>query len=126
MTVILIVEDEPIVRLAAQTKLQEWGYETLTAGNVPEAMAILRSAQPVDILFTDIYLEDQVTGGCEIAREASVLRPTMRVLYVTGFTLTARIRAMFVEGAGCLGKPYSDAQLKDAIGGLSDPRGEQE
>lgn len=117
MTVVLIVEDEPIVRLAAEQKIREWGFETLTAGNVAEAMAILRSPQPVDILFTDIYLEDQVTGGCEIAQEAVLLRPTLRVLYVTGFTLTARIRAMFVEDAGCLGKPYSDSQLKEALSG---------
>jgi CheY-like chemotaxis protein len=115
MTVVLIVEDEPILRLAAEMKIQEWGFKTVGAGDVEEALSILRSSQPVDVLFTDIYLKTEASGGCEVAREAVKLRPNLHVLYVTGFTLTARIRSMFVEGAGCLGKPYSDADLKEAL-----------
>ncbi len=115
MATILIVEDDPIIRLDAERAIQEWGYQTLTANDVEGALEILRSPQHIDALFTDIYLKTVPQGGCDIAREGVTLRPQLRVLYVTGYTLVPKIRAMFVDGAECIGKPYTDALLKASI-----------
>ena len=118
MATILIVEDDPILRLSAQTMVEDWGHTALTASDVDEALAIIRSPAEIDVLFTDIYLKTESLGGCNLAKEAIKLRPRLRVLYVTGYTLTSKVRGMFVSGAGCLGKPYSDKSFKDAIESL--------
>jgi DNA-binding NtrC family response regulator len=118
MATVLIVEDDPIIRLAGENAMQEWGYQTLTASDVDEAMEILRSPQPIDVLFTDIYLKTEAHGGCDVARKGLDLRPDLRVLYVTGYTLIPKVRAMFVKDAECIGKPYTEAALKASIANL--------
>lgn len=115
MSIILIVEDDPLIRMVAEMMIQDWGHVTLLAADVDEALAILRSAQPIDALFTDIYLNGAVTGGCELAREAVALRPQLRVLYTTGNSLTEKMRGLFVVGTHFLGKPYTQQQLQRSV-----------
>ena len=118
MAVILIVEDDVFIRQSAEIVMQDWGYQTLVASDVDEALAILRSPQPIDGLFTDIYLKKDILGGCDLAREAIKLRPNLRVLYTTGNIITDAVNAMFVEGMHCLRKPYADHQLRTSIEGM--------
>ena len=118
LAVILIVEDEVFIRETAEMMIQDCGYETISAGDVDEAMAILRSAQPIDALFTDIYLKSEMLGGCDVARQAMALRPHLRVLYTTGNLVTDATKALFVKGAECLRKPYSQQQLQDRFATL--------
>ena len=115
MAVILIVEDDVFIREIAEMMIQEWGHQTLTASDVDEALAILRSPQPVDALFTDIYLKAAVLGGCELALQAIALRPNLRVLYTTGNTVTEKMKSLLVEGTHFLRKPYTEHQLQDAV-----------
>jgi len=115
MSVILIVEDEMIVRLVAEMTIRAQGYQTLSAGDVDEALLLLRSPQPIAALFTDIYLKTQPLGGCALAHQAVELRPDLRVLYTTGNAATDQMKSMFVESAHFLPKPYSDDQLRDSI-----------
>ncbi len=119
MASILIVEDDFFIREMAEVMIQGWGHQTLGAGNVAQALSIVHShPEVIDILFTDIYLRGAVHGGCEIAREAAKVRPTLRVLYTTGNALTLTLRGLFVEGASCLLKPYNMDQLYDYLDGL--------
>ena len=118
MAVILIVEDDAFIRQTAEVVIQDWGYKTLVAGDMDEALALLRSPQPIDAMFTDIYLKKAVLGGCELAREAIKLRPHLRVLYTTGNIITDAMKALFVEGTYCLRKPYADHQLRVSIEGM--------
>ena len=74
MVLILIVEDEMIVRLVAEMTLRGQGYKTLSAGDVDEALLLLRSPQHIDALFTDIYLKTAPLGGCTLAHQAIELR----------------------------------------------------
>jgi CheY-like chemotaxis protein len=115
MAVILIVEDDVFIRQTAEIVVKDWGYHTLVAGDVEEALVILRSNQPIDALFTDIYLKKAVLGGCDLATEAIKLRPGLRVLYTTGNIITDAVRALFVTGSQCLRKPYADHQLQLSI-----------
>ncbi len=112
MGVILIVEDEFIVRDIAEIMIREWGHETLTASDCDGALACLRSPGRIDAIFTDIHLKKSVFGGCEIAIQAIKSRPNLRVLYTTGNLVTEELQARFVEGARCLRKPYTDHQLQ--------------
>jgi hypothetical protein len=79
---------------------------------------VLRSRQHIDALFTDIYLKTAVVGGCELAQLAIELRPKLRVLYTTGNFITEKMKALFVEGAHFLGKPYTQQQLQVSVAGL--------
>jgi len=115
MAVILIVEDEVFTREIAEMMIQDWGHETLAASDVDEALALLRSPQHIDALFTDIYLKAAVLGGCDLAHQAVKLRPELRVLYTTGNFVTDKMKALFVEGMHCLSKPYTEQQLHGSV-----------
>jgi DNA-binding NtrC family response regulator len=118
MAIILIVEDEVFIRTIAEMMIQDWGHETLIASDVDEALSILASSQPIDALFTDIYLKKEIQGGVDLAAQAIVLRPRLRVLYTTGNTATEKMRDMFVKGAHFLRKPYTPQQLHDSVDGM--------
>ena len=115
MAVILVVEDDVFIREIAEMTIQDWGHEILSAGDVDEALAHLRAPQQIDALFTDIYLKTAVLGGCDLAHQAIELRPKLRVLYTTGNSITDKMKALFVEGAHFLRKPYTQHQLQNSV-----------
>ena len=118
MAVVLVVEDDVFIREIAEMMIQDWGHETLSASDGDEALLFLRSGQPIDALFTDIYLKHSVLGGCELAQQAIRLRPELRMLYTTGNLITDEMRAMFVEGTQFLSKPYTEHQLQESFTAL--------
>ena len=118
MAVILIVEDEALIREVAEMMIEECGHRTLSASDVDEALLLLRSPQQIDVLFTDIYLKTSVLGGCELAHQAITLRPQLPVLYTTGNLVTEKMKTQFVKGARYLPKPYTQLQLQDSVEGL--------
>jgi DNA-binding NtrC family response regulator len=115
MAVILIVEDDVFIREIAEMMIQDWGHETLSASDVDEALSLLRSPQPIDALFTDIYLKSAVLGGCDLAVQAVALRPNLRVLYTTGNTVTEKMKTLLIEGTHFLRKPYTQDQLQNSV-----------
>ena len=118
MAEILIVEDDVFIREIAEMNIQDWGHHTLLASDVDEALLLLRSPQHIDALFTDIYLKVAVLGGCELAHQAIKLRPKLRVLYATGNSVTDKMKALFVEGAHFLQKPYTEHQLQGCFAAM--------
>jgi DNA-binding NtrC family response regulator len=115
MAVILIVDDEVFIRGMTEMMVQDLGHETLGASDIGEALVHLQSPQPIDALFTDIRLKSIVLGGFELAHQAIKLRPELRVLYTTGSSLTDKMRALFVEGAHFMQKPYTPVQLQTSM-----------
>ncbi len=116
MAVILIVEDDASIRELTETVIQDWGYQTLSAGGADEALLLLRSPQHIDLLFTGIFLRTSICNGCELAHQAIALRPQLRVLYVTeNVVVAAETNARLVAGARSLRKPYTLRQLQDAF-----------
>ncbi len=115
MAMILIVEDDVFIRAYAEMMIQDWGHDTLPASDVDEALSVLRSPQHIDALFTDIYLKTARLGGYELAHQAIKLWPKLRVLYTTGNPITDKMKALFVEGAHFLPKPYTQDQLQGAV-----------
>ena len=115
MAVILIVEDDVFIRDDAEAMIQDWNHRTLLASDVDEALSLLRSPQQIDALFTDIHLKKAVLGGYELAHQAIKLRLNLRVLYTTGNAINDKMKAMFVEGAHFLQKPYTQHQLQNSV-----------
>jgi DNA-binding NtrC family response regulator len=118
MAAILIVEDEVLIRLVAEMTIRDRGHQTLSAGDVDEALSILRSSQKIDALFTDIYLKAAIHGGCDLAQQAIELRPDLRVLYTSGNSVTDQMKSRFVEGSLFLPKPYTEHELQDSLQNL--------
>jgi CheY-like chemotaxis protein len=112
------MEDETQVRVLAEEILKQAGYETLSAANVAEALALLRAYELINVLFADIKLEENGPTGLELAQQAVAIRPKLRVLYTTGADVTDGTKALFVEGSGFLPKPYTPAQLIEAVRAL--------
>lgn len=115
VAVVLIVEDDVFIREIAEMMIQDWGHQTLSASDIDGALLLLRSAQPIDAMFTDIYLKDIVLGGCDLALQAVALRPNLRVLYTTGNTITEKMKALLIDGMQFLRKPYTQNQLQASI-----------
>ncbi len=111
MAIIMIVEDEDQVRVLAEAILEEAGHTTLSAGDLAEGQALLESGEKFDVLFTDINLKSQEHGGLELASAARERRPDVAVLYTSGAAMTDGMKAMMVEGARFLHKPYQPADL---------------
>ena len=115
MAVILIVEDDVFIRDDAELMIREWDHRVLLASDVEEALSLLRSPQDIDALFTDIYLKKAVLGGYDVANQAIKLRPALRVLYTTGYSVSDQMKALSVEGSHLLQKPYTQQQLQTSL-----------
>ena len=70
------------------------------------------------MLFTDIRLPESDIAGFELAKQARERHPALRVLYTTGQTIDDRMKALYVDGAAMLPKPYTDYGLRDALQGV--------
>jgi CheY-like chemotaxis protein len=106
-SVVLVVEDDALVRMAAVDMVETLGFTALQAADAGEALGILSGKGRVDILFTDIGLPGM--RGPELAAKAIELRPALKVIFATGYSETDEARA--IEGAAHLGKPYQHDQL---------------
>lgn len=115
MAVVLLVEDEDQVRVLAESYLEEQGHTVLTAASKEGALAVLQADQPIDVLFTDLGLKEDIDGGLELAKRAVETLPKLKVLYTTGRPVTDGTRARFVEGSAYLQKPYTVEQLITAL-----------
>jgi DNA-binding NtrC family response regulator len=98
----------------SESNIAELGYTTLSAKNGTEALALLKEDGPIDVLFTDINMPDG-PSGIELAQQAVELHPGLRVIYTSGASVTDGTRALFVEGARFLPKPYRREQLFEVI-----------
>ena len=114
MAVVLVV-DEVFIRQIAETMIEDMGHESLAASNMSDALEHLISPQSIDALFTDIRLFPTERSGFELAQNAVALRPALRVLYTTGSPMTEAMRALFVDGALFLQKPYSPDQFQTSV-----------
>lgn len=115
MATVLIVEDEPTVLMLANSILRHAGYETITAGTLAQAQAVIGSDQKIDLVFTDIQLIDDLEAGIMIGQMARQLRADIPVVYASARAFTDGLQAQFVERSTFLPKPYTDKQVVDAV-----------
>jgi DNA-binding NtrC family response regulator len=108
---VLIVEDEEQVRVFAESFLQGEGHETLSAGTIDQALALLEGTEPIELLFTALTLQGDREAGLVLANKAVQLRPDLKVLYTTGQGVTDGMIALFVKNSAFLPKPYTVDQL---------------
>ena len=112
---VLVVEDEAGVREITRRILAGAGYRVLTAANAGEALLLCeRHGGPVHLLLSDVVMPHM--SGPELTRRASVLRPGLRVLFMTGYAGEASSRALdSAHGEKVLMKPFTRPDLLAAV-----------
>jgi two-component system, response regulator PdtaR len=109
---ILIVEDEPLLRMDISDDLALHGYEVLQAGNADDAIKILEARDDIRTIFTDIGLPGS-TDGLKLAAAVRGRWPPINIIITTGMKAPHAddmpVRSQFV------GKPYRNAEVLEAI-----------
>jgi two-component system, cell cycle sensor histidine kinase and response regulator CckA len=109
---ILLVEDEESVRNFAVQALEIQGYRVFTAANGREALAFMKdpASVPIDLLITDVVMPD--IGGQALAARMKESRPSMPILFISGYTeTTVTYRGFIDEGEPFLQKPFGPTDL---------------
>lgn len=108
---ILCVEDDRDVRHYVTVQLESLGYKVIPATNASEALAIAARGTPFDLLFTDIVMAGALNGR-ELADQMVAARPSLRVLFTSGYAHDApHGPGHATMGAPLLTKPYRKAEL---------------
>jgi CheY-like chemotaxis protein len=104
--VVLVVEDEPVVRGLILEVLDDLGYQAIEASDGPSGLAILQSPRRIDLLITDIGLPG--LNGRQVADGGRVVRPDLKVLFMTGYAENAAMASGFLEpGMAMVTKPFA-------------------
>jgi two-component system, cell cycle sensor histidine kinase and response regulator CckA len=108
---VLIVEDEDMVRALASRTLREHGYTVIEARHGADALRQLAmDSTAVDLLISDVVMPEM--GGRELGRRLSTLRPSLPVLYISGYTGEDVIqRGLLDAGAPFQQKPFAPEGL---------------
>jgi signal transduction histidine kinase/CheY-like chemotaxis protein len=112
---ILVVEDDALVRRHAVQLLETLGYTVLSAGNAKEALAIVRTPNRIDLLFSDVVMPGGMDGP-HLATEARGLRPGLKVLLSTGYSdILLRDPKLPSESTPLIPKPYRRMDLAQKL-----------
>jgi signal transduction histidine kinase/CheY-like chemotaxis protein len=103
---VLVVDDEPSVRMLVTEVLEELGYISVEASDGPSGLRMLQSDMRVDLLVTDVGLPGGINGR-QLADAARTTRPDLRVLFITGYAENAIIgNGHLAPNMGVLTKPF--------------------
>jgi PAS domain S-box-containing protein len=118
---VLLVEDQPAVRLVTATTLARHGYTVLEAAGGAEALALLENhGGHLHLLLTDVIMPGMT--GRDLAERLLTARPHLRVLYTSGYTDGTIVqRRILDEGMAFLQKPYTPDVLLQKVRHLLDP-----
>ncbi|GLU29949.1 ATP-binding protein [Brucella sp. NBRC 12950] len=108
---VLVIDDEPLVRMLIVDAVEELGLEPLEAGDGPSALSILQSDVQIDLMITDVGLPNGMNGR-QVADAARELRAGLKVLFVTGYAENSILGAGQMEaGMEVMTKPFDMVDL---------------
>jgi CheY-like chemotaxis protein len=117
--VVLLVEDDALMRRLTAEALYELGYTVFDSVNAANALAILDRETGVRLLFTDVVMPD--INGRKLADEALRRRPNLKVLFTTGYTANAVVHGGVLDaGVNFLSKPFTLDQLASKVRAVLD------
>lgn len=112
---VLVVDDEPTVRMLVVDTLAELGYDCLEAPDGATGLRILQSNSHVDLLITDVGLPGGLNGR-QVADAARALKPELKVLFITGYAENAVLNHGHIEhGMEVLTKPFAVGDLAGRV-----------
>jgi len=111
----LVVEDDALVRKYVITQIESLGYTTFEAANAAEALNVIDTAATVDLLFTDVIVPG-IMNGRQLVDVARQRRPSLKVLYTSGYTENAIVHHGRLDtGVLLLAKPYRKSELASML-----------
>jgi CheY-like chemotaxis protein len=117
--IILVVEDDALMRRLATEALHELGYTVFDADGAASALATLDRVVDVKLLFTDVVMPE--VNGKKLAEEALRRRPGLKVLFATGYTPTAVVHGgVLDQGVNLISKPFTLDQLAARVRAILD------
>ncbi|BAL77244.1 PAS domain-containing protein [Bradyrhizobium cosmicum] len=112
---ILVVDDEPSIRMLLTDALEEIGFNVIEAHDGPTGLNILQSDQVIDLLVTDVGLPGGMNGR-QLADAARTTRPALKVLFITGYAENAIIgNGQLAPDMQVLTKPFVVEALASRI-----------
>ncbi|PTQ62428.1 PAS/PAC sensor hybrid histidine kinase [Sphingomonas aurantiaca] len=112
--IVLVVEDDAVVRALIVEVLGELGYQAVEAHDGPAGLDCLRTMERIDLLVTDIGLPG--LNGRQVADAGRMMRPGLRVLFMTGYAENAALASGFLEpGMSMITKPFAMEALATQI-----------
>jgi len=112
---VLVIDDEPTVRMLVMDILEGLGYAALEAGDGPSGLRILDSDARVDLLITDVGLPGGMNGR-QVADAARARRPDLKILFITGYAENAVLsHGHLASGMHVLTKPFSMDAMSQRI-----------
>ena len=117
---VLLAEDEALVRNLAADALRRQGYQVLVAATGSDALELaVQSQSPIDVLVTDVVMPQM--GGPELARRLLHAQPSLKVLFISGYTDNALVhQGVLQPGMTLLQKPFTPGQLTRRVRELLD------
>lgn len=111
---ILIVDDEPIIRLLACDSLEEAGFDVIDAANAAEALDILAERTDVGVLFTDVNMPGGVSG-LDLAETVHRRWPAIKLVVTSGQPPERPV----ADGGRFIAKPYNLRSMTDLVAEVS-------
>jgi PAS domain S-box-containing protein len=118
---VLVVDDEPTIRMLVTEVLEDLGYAAVEASDGAAGLGILRSDAHIDLLVTDVGLPNGMNGR-QLADAARTSRPDLKVLFITGYAENAAVGNGHLEpGMHVMTKPFAlealASRIRELIGG---------
>lgn len=117
--IILLVEDEPIVRDFVKAALRDYGYTLLEVDHGYQALALAQQEKSIDLLLTDVVMPD--INGRELAERIRVLHPRIKVLFMSGYMDDEVIKyGVQMAEVEFIAKPFSPVALAAKVRAILD------
>ncbi len=110
--VVLVVEDDPLIRMGAVDLVTAAGYEALEARDADAAIAILEMRTDIDLVFTDVQMPGTM-DGIKLAHYIRERWPPVRIMVASGAAILAE--SDLPIGSLFFSKPYNDTAITDTM-----------
>ena len=113
--VVLVIDDEPTIRMLVAEVLSDAGYSAIEASDGPAGLRILQSTAKINLLITDVGLPGGMNGR-QVADAARAVRPHLQVLFITGYAENAALgNGQLEKGMHVMVKPFEMERLAQKI-----------
>lgn len=112
---ILVIDDEPLIRMGLQARLEDWGYRVLTAGSVEDVIHHVESGERPSAILADYRLRGGETGLDAIRAVYERLDAPVPATIITGDTAPERLIEVREGGHALLHKPIAAHELRNAV-----------
>jgi signal transduction histidine kinase len=118
---VLVIDDEPTLRMLITDVLEENSYRVLSAADGPSGLKILQSDTPIHLLITDVGLPGGMNGR-QVADAARTLRPELKIIFITGYAENAVVGNGHLDaGMVILTKPFEITSLGAKVREVLEP-----